>query len=175
MRPWLLTLTTAALLLSNAACAAEKVSTDKQPSLAYLEKWVGKYPTLDGTTFEHYPSGQTFWDDSNVQAALKRTLAPRVIKTLTTEWDGNSVEHPITKQDSVLMVYLCKQHSCSFDAATVYLDLKTGMVQACWTEYDAKKKKSFDYWLGRKAKRLEENACGKNEGMKAYKVFGEAG
>lgn len=174
------------IVLSGAACAADSATSsptiaapsakaEPLPSLKYLEKWKGQSTHLDIKTFEPYPDGKDFWSDPNVQTILKKSFPQRVVDVMTTEWHGYSLQQPIGLENHYLIVYLCKEHSCPFDSFTFYLNLLNGNAQMCWTEYDPKKNKSNDFWLGKAVRALPPEACNNGPNMKAFNLFGETG
>lgn len=172
-------------MLAGTACAAESPKALAQkpapaapssttPSLAHLEKWVGRYPYLD-EQFTVLPRGKRFFDDPVLVGLMKQKIPPRIIETLATGWDDHMVSVPIEKVDGMLIVNACKEHECFSFNATLFIHLlpipSHFTVESCWTEYDRKAQRRKDFWIGNKTTRLEGDfACSwKGGGIEAYK------
>lgn len=174
MRCWA-ALLTVMVLLAAAPCAMAAQDSVPAASLDYLLGWAGKEPSIDKKTMAAYPKGQSFWEDSNILAIMKKNLPKELIIRVVAGWPGATriVEMPIEKKDRILMVTVCKPHFCSMNAARMFFNLDRKTVQVCWTEATGTPPKQADYWISQKVKRLGVDGCKQQQGFDLLRANGD--
>lgn len=130
-------------------------------SLGSLRQWVDKYPTdkIDG---------KTFWDNKAFQALAEKLLDARALRDTYGEM-GFEIVTPIEIQGDLLRVFVCREHACLMNSATMFVDMKKDKLHICWRNvYDKQ-----DAWLstGKKPEPMEIGACDKYSGFDLYKNY----
>lgn len=172
----------AAPVAVQAADSKGAQAADMPPTLTQkaqdLAKWNGKFPTYDAAKGKYLPEGTTFWDDPFVKAMMKNSLSPEMINIVTKGWNDGQTEpmySQIEVRGDLLFVSACRPHVCAYKQAMLYFNLTRMTVQACWADLDAVKRKTYDFWIGKKVRALPDTSCAFNPDFKAYDRFADKG
>lgn len=143
--------------------------------LGYLSWWIGKYPSDGAASDRPAVRGRTFFEDPNIQPALKALMPPAALKVMLRGWKAGRVETPVEGEGDIIKASFCKPHACPDENAAVFVDMRTGKVEVCWHDSGAQGASPRSIWYspGTAPSAMDQGEdCFGGEGMGLLRKYG---
>ena len=154
---------------SAPAKAAEALvpAAQSAPLSAELTRWVGKTPDFQvGST--------DLWDTKSMKQILTSMLNANQLKQFRDVLEIGPA-FPVQRRGDYLSFEVCEAHACASNFAYFFVNLKTNLVQICWSSVDNSVSVKKDLWLvyGKPARQLPKEGCSKSYDFGLLTLYGE--
>lgn len=123
-------------ILSTIIYTSEINAQNKEasPSLAYLQQFVGQYPSGNYDKNGNKLKGASLITDKAFRQVLMQTLGKERFKTVISEFH---VEIPIAQKGQILFFNRAMPHQASANYAEIFINLSDSSIEVCWAHEDS--------------------------------------